>query len=249
MIPRHCRVGLALLAALTVASACSAANSGPGIGPGRAGIGGQIGGGMFTPDRALSSTWFGDYSDGAEARFAFQGQWRYQFRPWMRAQLSAGFAWAGYEPRHAVPFPDPNFPTETVKRNYLTLLLPMSLQAQFLVKQGWWLYHVGAGPGVYRVWIENHRKVLRDPVSLDLHRGLYPGGSAEIGIERFLNSLPNTSLELAVSGNLALAQRKTQFPSGFDSNVMDVEFRIGGNYYFTPGVRKAPTPAATPTLP
>lgn len=249
MIPRHCRVGLALLAALTAASACFAAEpAGPGIGPGRGGIGGQLGACMFTADRALGSSWFGDYSDGAAARSAFEGHWRYQFTPWLRGQLATGFSWAGYADKHPAPFTDLNFPTETNKKSYLTLLLPTSLQIQALVKRGWWVYHVGAGPGVYRVWIENHRKVLKDPVSLKLHRGLYPGGSAELGVERFLRGLSNTSLEATVTGNLALAQRHEQFPSGFDSNVMDVEYRIGGNYYFTPGQRKTPA-STTPTLP
>jgi hypothetical protein len=100
------------------------------------------------------------------------------------------------------------------------------------VKRGWWLYHAGAGPGLYRVWVENHRKVLKDPVSLKLHRGVYPGGSAEFGAERFLKSLTSTSVEATLAGHLALARDDDRFIAGFNSNLLALEARIGVNYYF-----------------
>jgi len=257
MISRMCRASLAVLVALTLATPCLAAGSdstttqpsgpGPGGGPGQGGIGGQLGFVTYKLDRLLGSDWFLDYSNGAKMRFAFDAHWRYTLRSNWRAQLATGFSWAGYTqkhdtnavPQYPIPFTDPNFPHDVDKGHMLTLMLPVSLELQYMRHHGWWMYHLGAGPGVYRVWVENHRKVLKDPVSLKLHRGLYPGGSAEIGVERFIKGIPAVSLEATLAAHLALAQRKEQFPSGFNSNVMATELRIGGNYYFTPGPLKA----------
>jgi hypothetical protein len=246
MSSRFCRVGIALLASLTVATACFAADQG--ASPGRGALGGQIGGSTFAIDRTLGSDWFGEYSNGASPRPSFDIHWRYQISKRWRGQIATGFTWSGYSAKHdalgvpayPAPFVDPNFPNDKDKSDYLTLLLPVSLQLQYFGRHGLWAYHVGAGPGAYRVWIENHRKVLKDPVSLKLHRGLYPGGSGEIGIEHFMKDLPNVSLEATVAGHLAMTQRPSQFVSGINTNVMATEFRVGGNYYFTPGPRKAP---------
>lgn len=249
MISRFGRVGVALLASLTAVAACFADE--PGGGPGKGGLGGQIGGSTFALDRAFSKEWFADYSNGASPRLSFDAHWRYSFSRRWRGQLATGFTWTGYSAKHDVngvpaypaPIVDPNFPNDRDKSDYLTLMLPISLQLQYVGRHGAWAYHLGAGPGAYRVWVESHRKVLKDPVSLKLHRGLYPGGSAEIGLEHFLKELPNVSLEGAIAAHLALTQRPKQFVSGINSNVMATEIRIGGNYYFTPGPRKAPAPA------
>jgi len=260
MISRICRVGLALVAALTVAAAARAAE--PGGGPGMGGFGGTLGLSSYSLDRTLGSDWFTDYSYGAQKRMSFDAHWRYGIAKNWRAQLAAGFSWAGYSgehhagvPKYPAPFVDPNFPEDTLsssaatpeKSHYLTQMLPVSLQIQYLHRKGPWAYHIGAGPGVYRVWVENHRKVLKDPVSLKLHRGLYPGGSAQIGVEKFLTGNPQVSLEADLAGHLAFVQRPDQFVSGMNSNVMAMELRVGGNYYFTPGPRKAP--ATTPKIP
>lgn len=235
MIPRVCGVSGALVALLTVASVCVAAD--PGYTPGIGGIGGQIGGSTFRFDRMLGSSWFGDYSAGAQPRFILHAHFRYVVNRWLRWQVSPGMTWAGYKGAEPAPFEDPRY-GDRDKREYLTLLLPVSLQGQYVLRRGWWLYYVGAGPGVYRVWIENRREVLKDPVTLTLHRGLYPGMSGELGVELFLKSLPSTSLELALGGDLVLAQRDDQFVSGINSNLMAVGVRFGGNLYFSPGGRK-----------
>jgi hypothetical protein len=132
--------------------------------PGRGGIGGQIGGGLITGQ--------GDYSAGAQARFSFTGHWRYVMTPWIRWQISPGFMWAGYDENEPAPYRDLNFPDDSTKAEYLTNLVPVSAQLQFTHKRGPWLYYAGAGPGVYRVWIENRRKVLKDPQTFKLHHGL-----------------------------------------------------------------------------
>jgi len=241
MIARIGRMSV-VLAMLVAASPCLAAD--PGLQPGKGGVGAQTGLSTFRFDRALGSDWFGDYSSDALTRFAFSGQFRYVVNPWLRWQVSPGFTWAAYKHDVPAPFPDLNFPGETVKDHYLTLLLPVSAQAQWYFMSGKnegggpkWVYHVGAGPGIYRVWVENHRKVLKDPVSLKLHRKLHFGGSAQLGVERFLTALPSTSIEASLGAHLALAQHD-DYVSGIDSNLMAVEFKIGTTYYFAFGEKK-----------
>ena len=238
MIPRVRRVSVAVLAALTVASACLAAS--PPYGTGRGGIGGQFGFSYFRPDRAFGNDWFGDYSAGANSRLSFRAHWRYTMSPSFRWEISPSLTWAAYGREIAAPLVDPNFPDDHKKNRYLTLLVPVTAQIQYMVHRSDWLYYAGAGPGVYRVWVENNRKVLRDPITLRLHRGVYPGGSFGLGVEHFLKAPSAVSLEFAVGGHLVLAQRPDQFESGFNSNLMALEMRIGGNYYFKPGDRKKP---------
>ena len=224
MLHRLRWASIAFIAVLAVAPPCLAAQ---GMGPGRGGIGGQIGGSRFWADA--------DYSEGAQARPAFSGHFRYMMSNHLRWQISPGFTWAGYSSSVLTPVADdsdPRFPGIGPKKTNLTLLLPVSLQLQYLVHRGRWHYHLGAGPGVYRVWIENRRRVLVDPISFKAHRGLYSGVSGEIGFEHFLKTLPSTSLELGIATNWVFAQRNDQFPSGYNSFLAATEVKIGGNFYF-----------------
>ena len=99
--------------------------------PGRGAIGGQIGAGSVIGN--------GDYSAGAATRFSFSGHWRYVMAPWIRWQVSPGFMWAGYEEKEPAPFRDLNFPDDSTKAEYLTLLVPVSFQIQFTTRRGAWL--------------------------------------------------------------------------------------------------------------
>lgn len=222
MIPRRRCVGVALFALLTAASPCLAAE--PGFAVHRASVGGGFGVSTFVKDA--------DYSAGAAPRFSFGGAFRYVLAPWLRWQVSPGFTWTAYNVGTPAPFLDPQFPSDVAKDRYLTLLTPISAQAQILAKRGWWLYHVGAGPSINRVWVENRRKVLEDPQSHNRHRGEYLGLAAELGAERFLRGLTTTSIEGAIDGHMVFAQRDKQFPSGYNSNLLAVEGRLSVNYYF-----------------
>ena len=230
MISRVRWVSVVFAAMLSVATLSHAQESG--YATGRGGVGGQLGGSLTLGED--------DYSKTARPRFGFSAHFRYAMAPWLRWQVSPGFTWAGYDDQELAPFRDPNFPNDSTKANYLTLLLPMSVQLQFTARRGPWLTYAGAGPGAYRVWIENRRKVLEDPVSHKLHRGVYPGASAQVGIERFLKSLPSTSIELSVDAHYVFAERPEQFPSGWNSKLLNAGIRIGGNYYFVPNPPKKP---------
>jgi hypothetical protein len=229
------------VATLTAISACLAADTG--FAPGRGSIGGQLGGALIAADA--------DYSEGAAPRFGFAATFRYVMTPSFRWQVSPGYFWNAYANDHAAPFLDPNFPADSVKNEYLTQVIPMSLQLQFAVSRGKWIYHAGAGPGLYRVWVQNRRKVLKDPDTFKLHRGIYPGASAEIGAERFLTALPNVSIQVVADGHIVFAERNEQFTSGFNSNLLGVGVRAGANYYFDlAGGKRAPdTPAEAPASP
>jgi hypothetical protein len=233
--------GLALAVLASVPTWCLAAD--PGAAAGKGAIGGQLGVSSILGQE--------DYSAGAGMRFSFAGHWRYHWTKGLRWQVSPGFLWAGYEDSERAPFVDRNFPEDTTKADYLTLLAPVSAQIQFATQRGSWLYYAGAGPGLYRVWVQNNRKVLADPVTFRLHRGVYPGATAQVGIERFLKSLPNTSVEVTADWHWVFAERNDQFPSGFNSSLLGMGIRVGGNYYFDPyGEKKKdaspPLPGSTP---
>lgn len=245
MNPRVCAATAAILGVLATAGSAGAAE--PGYGPGRGSIGGQLGVSSFRMDRILGgNTWFGDYSAGALSRPQFTGQFRYVLTPSLRVQVSPGMTWAAYKGDERAPFEDPRFPGDVTKVEHLAVMVPVSVQAQYIVRRGWWLYHLGLGPGIYRVWVQNRREVLKDPLTLRLHRGLYPGASGELGVELFLRQLTTTSIELAIGGDLAFAERPEQFPSGYNSHVLAVGIRLGGNYYFNPGGRKKEAAAPAP---
>jgi len=221
MIPSVRSAGIALLAMLAVAPACLAAQ---GMEPGRGAIGGQLGISRFWADA--------DYSEGASSRLAFAATFRYMLSRHFRWQVSPGFTWSGYSSQIRMPVPDGNFPEDTQKNTNLVLLLPMTFELQYLVHTKKWHYHLGAGPGVYRLWIENERIPLVDPVSFFRHQGLYAGVSGEIGVERFTRQLPSTSVEASVTTHWVFAERDDQFPTGYNSFLAATEVRIGANYYF-----------------
>jgi hypothetical protein len=276
MISRVSGVGIALLALLTAAPVCFAqepvlppvpAAKVDSLAPAkpvvvvkptptqlikRGSFGGFIGWGSFLAD--------GDYShsrsesggyDGRDTRSrpGFQATFRYQMSEHFRWQISPGYTWAGYTKDSPLPFTDPNFPADSTKEQVLTQLLPISVQLQYtLFRKGGWVYHAGVGPGVYRVWVQNRRKVLADPVTYVRHSGFYPGMSGEIGAARMLRSLPSVSLEGTIDGHWVFAERDDQFPSGFNSYLYAMEAKFGASYHFDTsrffkGGKQAPAPA------
>jgi hypothetical protein len=127
---------------------------------------------------------------------------------------------------------DGHHPEDTDKSNNLTLLLPMTLQFQYLHHTKKWHYHLGAGGGFYRVWIENHREVLIDPVTYEKHEKIHGGLTGELGAERFVKHLPSTSVEATVVTHWVFAQDDQAFPSGYNSFIAVTELKVGANYYF-----------------
>lgn len=208
--------------------------------PGRGAVGVQAGTSYFFAE--------GDYSEGAQPRLSFAGHFRYVVRGGWQWQVSPYFTWAAYSVGTDAPFIDPNFPTETDKDFHLTQIVGGSGQLQKTFGTGRSRWHVGAGPAIYRVVVQNHRKVLRDPVTNERHQGTYLGATAEIGYERFLKTLNNTSLEWTLAYQTAYAS-EDKFPSGYDGTASAIELRFGAHYYFDfkkPKAPDLPTGAAKP---
>jgi hypothetical protein len=136
MIPRIRWVSFAVLALLTIASACLAAEGEPAYKPGKGGVGGQFGGSYFGFDRMFGNGWFGDYSKWAMPRFSFAGQFRYVSSKHWRWQVNPGFTWNAYKTSTSLPLTDPNFPDDKVKDRVLTLLVPVTAQLQYVTQRG-----------------------------------------------------------------------------------------------------------------
>ncbi len=201
--------------------------------PGRGAIGGQVGLTSFLAQ--------GDYSEGALPRMSFSGHFRYVVNKSVRWQVSPYFTWSAYKVDAPAPFTDLNFPADLTKDHYLTQVVGASGQLQWTFGTGKWKYHAGAGPAIYRVVVQNRRKVLKDPVSFKLHQGTYLGATAEIGVERFLKGLANTSLEWTAAYQGAYAKDDERFPSGFNGSVHAAELRFGAHYYYD--IKKPKKPA------
>jgi hypothetical protein len=161
-----------------------------------------------------------------------QGSYRYLLSDRWRWQVSPYFAWNSYRTGTDLGLVDENFPGETARDFLLTQVVGANAQIQRTVTKSNWTWHVGAGPAMYRVVVQNHRKVLKDPASKDLHQGVYLGATVEYGIERFMKSLPNTSLEWTAAYHTAFAKSDAKFPSGFNGSPGLFEIRFGGHYYF-----------------
>jgi len=221
-----CALSAALLATASVGHAQQADSvATKGALPGRGGIGGQIGGTYMIAD--------GDYSEGAQPRFSFAGHFRYVITPRWGWQVSPYFTWSGYVSHADAPFTDVNFPNEGVsKQFYIAQVLGVSTQWQWFHGTGRHRWHLGVGPTVYRVVVQNHRKVVEDPFSRELHSGVHMGANAEFGSEYFLKQLPNTSIEWTVAWQAAFAKSDNRFPSGWNGNPMLAEVRLGAHYYY-----------------
>lgn len=217
-------VGLATAQASHAQEADSALAARSGARPGRGSVGGQIGVSKFVSE--------GDYSSDSDPRFSFAGQFRYVISPSFRWQASPYFTWTAYKVGSKAPFPDPIFNNRTIKDFYLTQMVGMDAQIQWTLERGKWVWHLGAGPAVYRIVVQDSRKVIRDPLTDRLHQGTYAGAAAEWGVERFMKMLPNTSLEWTIAYHTAFAKRDAQFPSGWNGMASALETRVGAHYYY-----------------
>ena len=220
-----------VVAMIALATACAgvafAADTTPvkGPAPGRAGIGGQIGSSFIFAG--------GDYADGAQPRLSFAGHFRYQADAHWGWQFSPQFTWNGYVSHANAPFEAQNsVPGNRTKQKYLTQIAGLGSQLQYFGGSGDTRWHVGFGPGVYRVVVQNNRKVVMDPVTTELHKSAHLGLGAEFGIERLTKRLANTSLEATVALQTVFAGDDTKYASGWNGTPMLVEIRIGAQHYY-----------------
>ncbi|MFI5054680.1 MAG: hypothetical protein ACHQDE_09985, partial [Acidimicrobiia bacterium] len=156
------------------------------------------------------------------------------------------FTWAAYSKSEVAPFSSLDFPTQTTKEGFITELVPVSVQAQYRFGGPKWNYHIGAGPGLYRIVVEDERKVQKDPVTLEEHENVFWGATGEFGMEHFARTLPNTSFEVNVATHVVFATDDTKFPSGFSGLLGALAIRMGANYYFDTALLKKKTPEPLP---
>lgn len=191
----------------------------------------------------VGSSWIyggGDYGKGSQPRFSFAGSFRYVASHHWGWQINPYFTWAGYVPSKQTLIPAVTPPPTYVEPDYLAQIAGANGQLMYLKSRGPWTWHIGAGPALYRVVLQNHRKVVKDPVTYKKHQGTYMGATAELGTEYFLKAMPSTSLEWTVAWHSAFAKRDDQFKSGFNDVPQAVEFRFGGHYYFDLVPKKKP---------
>ncbi len=222
---------LLLLASVTVSFAQQPDSTGsarPGARPRRGSIGSQLGSSYICSG--------GDYGVGALPRLSLAGTFGYVVSPRWRWRVNPYFTWNAYRPGTALS----SFPAVKVKDDVLTQLVGANAQVQRTGGKANWVWHVGAGPAIYRVVVQDHRNVIKDPETYELHQGTYVGATVEYGIERFMRSLPNTSLEWTVAYQTAFAKSDNRFPSGFNGSPGAIEIRFGGHYYYDMRVPKKP---------
>ena len=214
--------------------------------PGHASLGGGVGLSYFLADADYVKSRDGGGTDrdvwgsrDAQMRFAFAANFRYTMTKRFRWQVSPGFLWTGYKDDARAPFRTDYYPNDSLKAEWLALVMPVTAQIQFLHRSGAWLLHEGVGGGIYRVWVEQNRHVVKDPITKELHNNFFPGVTAEIGAERFLKAITSVSLEWTAQTHYVFATTDDDFPSGFNSNVWTVELRFGANYHFDPGTRRS----------
>ena len=184
----------------------------------------------------------GDYANGAMPRLCFNGSFRYVASPHWGWQVNPYYSWVGYKTGVSSPIMDPAYPTEITKDHYLTQVMGANAQVMRFFHHGGWLWHIGAGPAVYRVLLEDNRTIIKDPTTFARHRATYMGATAEIGAEHFLKSLSTTSLEWTAGWHAAFAKDDTNFPNGFSDTPQVFELRFGGHYYFDLSApKKSPT--------
>jgi hypothetical protein len=189
----------------------------------------------------------GDYAKGAQSRFSFTGSLRYASSRQWGWQVNPYFTWAAYKSGTASPLYDKAFASaHPTKDNYLTQLVGGDAQLLLFRSRGASTWHVGAGPGIYRVVLQDYRKVIKDTTTFALHQGTYVGATAEIGVEHFLKSLTTTSLEWTLAWHSAFAKDAKRFPNGFSDTPQVVELRFGVHYYFDPSPGKKPGAKISP---
>lgn len=179
----------------------------------------------------------GDYSKGASPRLSISGSYRYVASPAWGWQVSPYFTWTGYVSTTHMPF---DLTTDVHGRpfytsdgsHYLTQMVGADGQLLRFKAKGANVWHVGFGPGIYRVVVQRDRDVVKDTVSTKLHQGTYLGLTAEVGVEHFLGALKSTSLEYTLGWHMAYAKRDDQFPTGFNAHPQVFEARFGAHYYF-----------------
>lgn len=182
---------------------------------GKGGIGGSGGFMLVTGDK--------DLSRNAQPRLLGNIDVRYVSHPWLGFHGSFGRGWNSYSGRN----------------DTLTIVEPVTFGAEYRqVLERWPRYvpHVGAGFGVYSVWVREKLRVTEDPQTLERRHTINPGMNITAGLEYFMTRSVTVSYDFM--WNKIFSKNTKDFPSGFGGDYSYVQLVVGVNYYFSMDILK-----------
>ena len=191
----------------------------PSVNPDRAphaiSMGAYVGGATFVAS--------GDYSTNVQAGGSARVDFRYELNRRFRLTVGAGYTRFTYTGTlGGVDRTGRSFKWSGMNAK----LIPIPVQAQYLLPIGAWVHHVGVGTGLYYVRVEDSDGILQD-VDFKLHRYYYWGLTGELGTERRLSPSSNTSIAATSAVNWVFSQHNAGFTRGFNGVAVDVDVHVG----------------------
>ena len=203
---------------------------------------GSLGGSLGVP--TILAT--GELKRGQRPRIIGKGHFQYVMDNDWRLSFRGGFGWLGYSDKFNAPFllQAAAAGGDSTRGDQLVILNPFTAVLTYTRRMSKsWQAFVGAGPGAYRVNIQNDHRTLFDPVTHSRYRYGSLGASGEGGMEYFLPANRNVSLEGVGTIHYLFKGNKDRFPSGYSGKHMFLDLSLGVNVYFRP--LGAPSPPAT----
>src|SRR5262245_37647255 len=213
--------------------------------PGKGSLGGSVGVPFILAP--------GELKRGQEPRVIGKLHFQYVFKPDWRLSLRAGYGWLGFSDEVDAPFilQAEQANGDTTKGDQLLIYNPFTAVMQYThTFNKTWMAFLGAGPGVFRVNIQNDHRTIFDPVTHERYKYGSFGLSGEGGAEYFLSANRNVSFEGLGSLNYLFESNKDKFPSGYSGKNIFLDFSFGVNVYFRPlGSPAPPAPVPSETQP
>ncbi len=213
---------------------------------GRASIGGSVGVSDYVGG--------GDFTTGNEIRPAGELVFGYVYRTHTQIVSHVGYTWNGYKTCYTADgrercdgwkgLPEAYLPPNgeiyenepaIVKSSYATVEIQRNWGIKNLQP------HLNLGAGIYGWRVGTTRHALKDPVTQKQLRGIAPGVTVGFGVEDYVG--PRVSLDFMAVTHYILLSDKTAFPSGFNENLTNAQFRLSARWYFGLGKGGAKAPA------
>lgn len=203
---------------------------------------GSLGGSLGVPEILAT----GELKRGQRPRMIGKLHFQYVMANDWRLSLRGGFGWLGWSDKQPAPFvlqaEQPG--GDATRGDQLLIFNPFTAAITRTQKlSGSWQAFLGAGPGAYRINIQNDHRTIFDPVTHDRYKFGSFGLSGEGGAEYFLPANRNVSLEGVASIHYLFDDHKDRYPSGYSGKHIFSDLSIGVNVYFRPLGSPAPPPA------
>jgi len=214
-VRRMVRIFVAWFAVLSIAAACLAGPSAAQDLDGKGSVGASGGLVLITGDKDLSRK--------AQPRLLGHFDLRYVMHPRLAVHGTFGRGWNSYSGR----------------ADTLTIIEPITFGLEYrhvMDQRPRYLPHVGAGVGVYSMWVRKSLKVTRDPITLENRHTVDWGMNVTGGLEYFMTRSVTVNYDF-VWHKIFSADMK-DFPSEFGGDDSFIQFVIGVNYYFSMDVLK-----------